>query len=120
MVRFTAILGPADGAVLVTCRGEIDLATVDRLAEALDAAMLAAPNSDVIVDFTDVDFFDALTIGTLVDANNRLQSSRNRLALRGLNAFQRQVFRISGTDRLVMGRETATPGREHQKLHTCR
>lgn len=102
MVRLTTVLSPADGAVVVTCRGEIDLSTVGQLAEALDAAMLAAPDSDIVVDFTEVTFFDALTLGTLVDGNNRLACNKRRLIWRGLSAFQRRVARVCGIDQLIV------------------
>jgi anti-sigma B factor antagonist len=74
-LRLTTHRG-ADGAVRLTVAGEIDLATVDPLADAMTSIIDATPQPGrLVVDFADVTFLDSSGVSALVAAW-RLASAR--------------------------------------------
>ena len=68
------------GWAIISPDGEIDLATVDQLEEALATAMSDA-DANVAVDLTGVTFMDSTGLRALLSANQKLSGSGNRLAL---------------------------------------
>ena len=68
------------GWAILCPSGEVDLATVGQLEEALDAP-LQAGDVNVAVDLTAVTFMDSTGLRTLLAANQSLGESGHRLAL---------------------------------------
>ena len=58
-----------DAVVRLAVRGEIDLATVDQLGDAI-AQAVAGGCAEVIVDLAEVSFCDSTGIGAIVQARN--------------------------------------------------
>ena len=86
-----------EGATLVVApRGEIDLATVGIVKEALESELM--PGDDVVLDLRGVAFMDTSGLRYVLELAER--SSRDEFALRvirGPRAVQR-VFEISGVE----------------------
>lgn len=68
------------GWTIVSPIGEIDLATVAQLEEAL-APSVTAGNTDIAVDLTRVTFMDSTGLRALLSANQSLTPSGHRLVL---------------------------------------
>lgn len=68
------------GWAIISPSGEIDLATVSQLEDAL-AASMSDGNADVAVDLTGVTFMDSTGLRALLAANQNLSGSGRRLAL---------------------------------------
>ncbi len=67
------------GWAIISPSGEIDLATVGQLEDALAASM--SDGTDVAVDLTGVTFMDSTGLRALLAANQNLSGSGHRLAL---------------------------------------
>ena len=67
------------GWAILSPSGEIDLATVGQLEDALTASM--GNDTDVAVDLTGVTFMDSTGLRALLAANQNLSESGHRLAL---------------------------------------
>ncbi len=89
---------------LIELRGELDMATVPQVAEALDEL---DPEADgvrhVVLDLRQVTFMDSAGLHELIARNERARSSRHNLAVvRGPGAVER-LLTVSGVDaRLVL------------------
>ena len=68
------------GWAIISPSGEIDLATVSQLEEALATAM-GGGGTDVAVDLTGVTFMDSTGLRALLAANQNLADSGHRMAL---------------------------------------
>ncbi|HZU60775.1 MAG TPA: STAS domain-containing protein [Solirubrobacteraceae bacterium] len=66
--------------VLMTIRGDVDLATESALRQALQP-LIDRGTGQLAVDLTDVDFMDSTGVHLLVDANRRLSSQHRRLTI---------------------------------------
>jgi anti-anti-sigma factor len=78
----------------VTVCGEVDIATAPKLAETL----VQFANGPVIVDLTDVTFFDASGVGALIAARRHIERRSGRLIVENTSAAVRRVFDIVGLD----------------------
>src|SRR6058998_3138170 len=86
-----------DGALVVAPRGEIDLATVDLLRDAVERAL--QPGEDVVLDLREVGFMDTSGLRYVLELNDRAEREAFSLrVVRGPRAVQR-VFEVSGLER---------------------
>lgn len=86
----------SDAALIVEPRGEIDLATVGLIREAVDREWRSG--EDIVVDLREVGFMDTSGLRYLLELNDR--ASRDGFGLRvvrGQPAVQR-VFEVSGLE----------------------
>ena len=92
------IVGLAErGDVLVlSLAGELDLANVPALQEALRRAVERSPKR-LVVDLTDVTFVDSTVLGALVEARSGIGGDAFALAAPGLEV--RRALEVSGLDR---------------------
>jgi anti-anti-sigma factor len=88
--------------------GELDLANVDNLRVSLGRAADLA-QSDIVVDFTDVGFFDAVTVDALAAIANLLRRRGQRLLVTGLTDFQRQIIVLSHMNELIVSTGFPSP-----------
>ncbi len=84
------------GCSVVHVFGEVDLATVHILKEALDSA-IAAPHP-IIVDFAATRYIDSTTIHALLRAKERHHQT---LAVAALGPMLRRVFRLTKVDEVI-------------------
>ena len=83
-------------ALVLSLAGELDLANVPALREALRSAVERSPKR-LVVDLTDVTFVDSTVLGALVEARSKLGGDAFALAAPGLEV--RRALEISGLDR---------------------
>ena len=79
---------------LVTVRGEVDLASAERLQEELDAHTEA----DLVIDLRSVDFIDSTGLRVLVMTRGRLDEERRTLHLVVSDGPVRRLLQMSGVE----------------------
>ena len=82
--------------------GDLDLVTVPQLRFAL-AEAFGGPAVDVVVDLTDVDFFELTALHLFAETARRLTRTGGGLFLRGLSPFQDRILVTYGLTRLSSG-----------------
>lgn len=98
----------ADGtaAVVVTPRGELDLAAIASLDSALRSALATAgPQPRLVIDLSDVDVLQPVTLGVLLDARRRCRTADGGVVLVVRTAAVAATLSETGVDSLF---ETAT------------
>ena len=94
----------ADGSIVVSLAGELDLYNAHAVREALLACCDESPDR-LIVDLSDVKFIDSTVLGVLIEARTRMPNRRGfLLAAPGLET--RRALEISGLDRHFTVHET--------------
>jgi anti-anti-sigma factor len=83
-------------------RGDLDLLTVPRLRYAL-ADAFAGPAADVVVDLTEVDFFEVTALHLFAEIARRLDRTGRQLFLRQPSAFQQRLLTTYGLTRQASG-----------------
>jgi anti-sigma B factor antagonist len=93
-----ASLGP-DGKLLAA-RGELDIATVPRLRERLDAAIDAGAKR-LVLDLTDVAFMDSVAMAAIIHARTRLGDAGRLAVVIPSGSYPRLVLEIAGLPRCL-------------------
>jgi anti-anti-sigma factor len=93
------------GRAVIAVKGEIDMATVDGLSDALAAATRDGAD-EVWIDLTDVDFLDSTGLSALVSGHRALDG---RLAVICPDGAARRALDVSGLDEVIRVYQT-TPG----------
>jgi anti-sigma B factor antagonist len=96
--RFSITDTEIGGLVGVAVAGELDGASCDRLAAALDEATDSDGAAPVLLDLGACTFVDSTGLHAIVKAATRLQARGRRLAVSNLRGNVREVFRLSGLD----------------------
>jgi anti-anti-sigma factor len=81
--------------------GEVDIATVAPLRDALAALLDDERVARLVVDFAEVDFLDSTGISTLVAAYRRAQDNKTQFVLVNCQPQALRVLEITGVDRLL-------------------
>ena len=76
--------------------GEIDLASIDALEDAITAIEQDAVGAEVVLDMTGVTFLDSSGLRVLVTAHDRLDTAGSRLVLRRPPSAVLRVLEITG------------------------
>lgn len=100
---FSALVGTSQGVPVVEVRGEVDLATVPRLLEAIGIAGARLDGRPLlIVDLRAVDFIDAYGVRVLVEEAQAMESlgGELRLVIPEIGSVAR-LFRLLGVGRIV-------------------
>ncbi len=87
-------------SVVYALRGEVDLATVGALRDALERASGAA-EADVLVDLTDVGFMDSTGLTTLVGAHQAIAAQGRRFAVICPDGAVHRALELAGLDRVM-------------------
>jgi anti-anti-sigma factor len=96
---FEARVADRGGEVVVAVTGEVDLATAGLLRQVIDSACDRADR--VVVDLTATTFIDSSGLAVVIHAYERLGGRPGAVVVIASNRSVRQVFEISGLDRLV-------------------
>jgi anti-sigma B factor antagonist len=88
-----SVTADAEGRTIVCPTGDLDIATVGRLAAALSRC---ADGSEVIVDLTGVTFMDSTTLSVLVEARRRCE-----LSVVGAHGIAQRVLEVSGLEAML-------------------
>lgn len=86
-----------NGVSVVSVAGEVDLYTATLLRQAL-AAALEPDLCRVVVDLAECEFVDSTAIGTLIEANKRLNERNSRLALVAPCSHVQRAIELMGLD----------------------
>ncbi len=87
----------AAGGALIAPRGDLDLATVDVLAEALGAA--EESHELIVLDLRDVPFMDSSGLHTLIAADLRMRERGARLVVVQGGEQIRRLLGLTGADK---------------------
>lgn len=85
--------------MVLSVRGEIDLATAPQLRRSIHD-LIDGGHRQVAVDLTDVEFMDSTGLGVLIGSLKRLNEDGGNLVLTGLRPAVSRVFEITGLDRI--------------------
>jgi anti-anti-sigma factor len=88
-------LSQASGWSLIKAAGEIDLASVGQLEEAVEAT-LASGARQVAIDLTDITFLDSTGLRALISAHTRLEETEGQLAVIIVGGPVERLFDITG------------------------
>jgi anti-sigma B factor antagonist len=102
---FSCTFSGAD-PVVVTVRGEIDLASAPELAGLL-VELTGQGHRYIAVDLASVEFMDSTGVRALIDASERLRSAGGRLVIQAAHARVERVLELTGVDRLLRAPEGA-------------
>ena len=94
---------------LLRVRGEIDLASSQKLEAVLDEAIAAQP-SRIIVELDSVTFLDSTGLRVLVEAQRRLQQRGGTLVIDGMSETVRRVLEVTGLLASLVESDDDNPG----------
>ena len=90
----------AEGELLISVSGELDLHSVGLLQSALDDA-IEKTGAAVVVDLGEVTLIDSIALGTLARTSRRLRESAGSLAVAASNPDIVRAFEITSLDRVI-------------------
>jgi anti-sigma B factor antagonist len=93
----------------VIVRGEVDLATVDRFASALDTAIAAGGGGGILLDLRETTFLGSVGLSALLGAHQRLGRLAEAIVVRDPAPAVRRLFDLAGVGHLFTLR-TTEPG----------
>lgn len=83
------------GQVIAYVRGETDLATCERLRDAIEPHL--GPRQRIVLDLSGVSFMDSSCLGVLLQARTTLTADGGSLILRNPSRVARRLLSASGT-----------------------
>ena len=90
-------------------RGEIDLAVCDALRRDLEA-VVATPDTHLLIDASAVTFIDSSGIGVIIDTHLALEADGRHMLIVNMPPAVRKPFELLGVDHLFRyERETVDP-----------
>lgn len=92
------MLSEGDGQTIAVVSGEIDMATCERLRDAIEPHL--GPGQRIVLDLSGVTFMDSACLSVLVQARGTLSADGGSLILRNPSHAARRVLSLSGIDRL--------------------
>ncbi len=87
------------GATLISVTGEIDIATCERLRDAIEPHL--GPQQTIILDLSGVKFMDSSFLNVLVQARGTLTADGGSLFLRNPSIAAHQLITINGLEDLL-------------------
>ncbi|HLL64787.1 MAG TPA: STAS domain-containing protein [Micromonosporaceae bacterium] len=92
------------GEAVLTLTGEVDMSTVQRLADMVDEELTEAPQR-VVLDMAGVTFCDSQGLGTLVVLSRKATLAQSYLVLVNVGPFLLRVLEITGLRDALMIQE---------------
>ena len=86
----------ADGGTVIYVQGEIDMATAERLRDAIEPHM--GPQQTIVLDLSGVEFMDSACTAVLVQARGKLTQDGGSLILRNPSSIAHRVLSVSGVE----------------------
>jgi anti-sigma B factor antagonist len=86
-------------ATLISVTGEIDIATCERLRDAIEPHL--GPQQTIILDLSGVEFMDSSFLNVLVQARGTLTADGGSLLLRNPSVAAHRLVTISGLEDLL-------------------
>lgn len=89
-----------DGGVpVIKLEGEVDVYTAPQLKQQM-ISMLEAGTRQMVIDLTNVEYFDSTALGVLIGGLKRIRERDGNLALICPSPRIRRVFEITGLDKI--------------------
>lgn len=95
--QFQVVTESSDGAATVAPVGELDIATADRLSEALQALTLASGDR-LVIDLSGVGFMDSTGLRILIAANRRATEGSYELVIVTGDSPAKRVLELTRMD----------------------
>jgi anti-anti-sigma factor len=92
--------------VLMALAGRMDTVAAPQFEEAC-APWLRSGEKTIVVDLTQLEYISSMGLGYLLSINKKLQGSGGRLVVCGLTGMVKEVFRLSGFNKLFPTYDTA-------------
>jgi len=89
-----------DGRIIVRVHGKLDVVACKAF-EARLAAHVEAPQPLMVLDFADCGYVSSAGLRSILIAAKRCKANATTLVLAGMNPTVREVFRVSGFDRML-------------------
>jgi anti-sigma B factor antagonist len=97
--RFSTEVTQVEGATVIHARGEIDIATCERLRDAIEPHL--GPRQTIVLDLSGVQFMDSSSLHVLERARGTLTADGGSLILRNPSEAARQLLTAAGAERLL-------------------
>ncbi len=86
--------------VVVGVSGELDVVTAPQL-DSLLAVLVGQAGTDIVIDFSDLEFMDANGLRVIARAATQLRPTGRRLTLRSVPPMARRILALTGVGGLV-------------------
>ena len=87
------------GAILILVRGDVDMATAERLRDAIEPHL--GPQQTIVLDLSGVEFMDSSCLDVLVQARGTLTADGGSLMLRNPSMAAHRLLTVSGLEGLL-------------------
>jgi anti-anti-sigma factor len=91
--------------VLMALAGRMDTVAAPEFEKACDP-FLRAGEKTIVLDLSGLEYISSMGLGYLLSVNKKLQAAGGRLIVCGLTGLVKEVFRISGFNKLFQTYET--------------
>ncbi len=86
----------SEGATIIYVQGEIDIATAERLRDAIEPHM--GPSQTITLDLSGVEFMDSSCVRVLVQARGALTADGGSLVLRNPSTVAHRLLTLTGIE----------------------
>ena len=97
--NFSTQVAQTGDATVIYVRGEIDIATCERLRDAIESHL--GPRQSVILDLAGVEFIDSSGLHVLEQARGRLTADGGSLVLRNPSEAAHRLLTVTQTEELL-------------------
>ena len=97
--QFSTEVAQVDGATIIHVRGEIDIATCERLRDAIEPHL--GPKQTIVLDLSGVQFMDSSCLHVLGQARGTLTADGGSLTLRNPSEAARRLLTAAGAEQLL-------------------
>ncbi len=97
--EFSTEVTQMDGATVIHVRGEIDIASCERLRDAIEPHL--GPKQSIVLDFSEVEFMDSSSLGVLLQARGTLTTDGGSLVLRNPSAAAQRLLTAAQAEDLL-------------------
>ena len=97
--NFSTEVNATDEATVIHVRGEIDMATAERLRDVIEPHM--GPKQTIILDLSEVDFMDSSALHVLVQARGELTENGGSLILRNPSTLAHKLLTVAHANDLL-------------------
>ena len=97
--NFSTEVAREDGVTVINVRGEIDMATCERLRDAIEPHL--GPNQRIVLDLSQVQFMDSSSLHVLEHARGTLTADGGSLILRNPSDAARRVLTAAQAQHLL-------------------
>ena len=97
--EFSTEVSQDGDATVISVRGEIDIATCERLRDAIEPHL--APQQTIILDLSEVGFMDSSSLTVLLQARGTLTADGGSLFLRNPSVAAHRLLTLAGLEDLL-------------------